>query len=306
MAFQYSPVVVKKNITTKLPIRIISKPNTTKLIPIKKQSTTTIIKQIAAKPKASLTPSVLIRNKSVGEIKRPKSVKFITSNVTGESLNKINSLRGVGKDKILVIVGNGPSLLEIPTNELRNNDKIDIMSINKPDDRLWPTTYWVFFDATQLRRHEIMWNDYNGYIFNSTSIKARKNKSIQVKNLHGKGFSKDLTIGLHIGRSSVYAAMQIALWLDYKHIYIVGVDMNPSGGKDGRLHFYGVSPDVKPEIRASRFEKEAEHYQHAAENLDESIRKRYTFCSSYLQWPFAKHFNIIDHADAVKEILAAI
>tara|TARA_R110000868_G_scaffold45841_18_gene151849 strand:- start:164 stop:1609 length:1446 start_codon:yes stop_codon:yes gene_type:complete len=45
---------------------------------------------------------------------------------------------------------------------------------------------------------------------------------MQFKNIGGKGFSKDASKGIHIGRSSVFAAMQIGLWMGYEKIYIFG------------------------------------------------------------------------------------
>ncbi len=70
--------------------------------------------------------------------------------------------------------------------------------------------------------------------------------------------------------------MQIAYWMNYDHIYLFGVDMNPAG-IDGKLHFYGDNPDVEPSIRKDRFEKEATYYSHAAEILTEEERAKYTF-----------------------------
>jgi hypothetical protein len=167
---------------------------------------------------------------------------------------------------------------------------------------LWPTTYWTFFDISQLRRHEDIWNGYNGVIFNSTSIKRQKLTSLQLKNLGGQGFSKDLTKGIHIGRSSVYAAMQLAHWMEYDKVFIFGVDMNPEG-IDGKLHFYGVNPDVDPNKRKERFKNEAEFYEYAANILSDAEKAKYVFCSSANNWPFTNKYNKLRHEIAVQQIL---
>lgn len=72
---------------------------------------------------------------------------------------------------------------------------------------------------------------------------------------------------------------------------------------DGKTHFYGVNPDVSPEARIGRFDKEAEYYTDAADKLDEEIRKRFFFCSSYNQYGFVEKFNKVNHREAVPIIL---
>jgi hypothetical protein len=235
-------------------------------------------------------------------LRKKTQVKYVTSNVSPESIAKVASLRNTGKGKVLVIVGNGPSISEAPLEKLKGHAKIDTLSINKPDARLWPTTHWAFFDGSQMRRHEDLWSSYGGNIFNSTAIKKQKQKSMQFKHIHGKGFSRDASKGIHIGRSSVFASMQIGLWMGYEHIYIFGCDMNPEG-LDGKLHFYGDNPDVQPSIRKNRFKDEAVHYDHAATILGPEERSLFTFCTEYNPWGFVKEFNQMSHKEAVVHIV---
>lgn len=241
--------------------------------------------------------------KRVQKVVKPATVKYITQPVSADSQTKIKQLKGVGHGKVLIIVGNGPSINEIDLPGIRELPGIDFMSINKPDERIWPTQYWVFFDLSQLRRHQSLWDNFKGIIINSTSIKQSKLNSLQVRNIGGKGFSLDALNGIHIGRSSVYGAMQLAHWMEYSHIYIIGCDMNPNG-VGGKLHFYGTNPDVKPDARANRFQKEAEFYDHAGSILDSSIREKFTFCSSYNSWPFVKHFNSLNHLHLYEHLKA--
>lgn len=75
-------------------------------------------------------------------------------------------------------------------------------------------------------------------------------------------------------------------------------------GINGKLHFYGVNPDVEPKIRAQRFEAESKFYEHAAEVLTESERSKFTFCSQGINpWPFIDKFQSCVHTDAVDKIL---
>jgi hypothetical protein len=221
--------------------------------------------------------------------------------LSGANVERIREIRGIGLNRCLIVVGNGPSVGEMPLDQLRGHDRIHTLSINTPDMRLWPTTYWVFFDPSQSRRHEALWSTYAGTIFNSTGIQKIKENTIRLANKRGGGFSFALDEFVHIGQSSVYAAMQIAHWMEYESVYLMGVDMCVVGDQ---LYFYGVNPDVKPEARAAKFKREATHYDTAARILTEADRKRFIFCSNYNPHGFVDKFGRLDHTKAVEAILA--
>jgi len=245
-----------------------------------------------------------IRQHIPARIKKP-TVKVITRDPPEASIRRIHELHNSCVGRMLVIIANGPSVLEVDTTKLLGNPRIDLMSINKPDMRIWPTKYWLFCDTSQLKRHRELWSNYNGCILNSTMISESRPGTVQIKNIPGKGFSLDLTKGFHIGRSSVYAAMQVALWLGYDKIYIFGIDMGSVSvnGQD-MLHFYGVNPDVSPDNRAKRFKDEAKYYEDAVNKLPEEIRKRFYFCSSYNKFEFLDAFNRLGHREAIELIIA--
>lgn len=300
------PQVHRKNIVIKTPktVQVVVKPSISKTQSLNNIKQTTI-KQRTQEQNPPTKNSAVIRprNSAKRELRRKiPNIKYSTRNPTPESLEKIKKIQNKSRDRIMIVIGNGPSISEAPLEYLKNNQNIDILSINKPDERLWPTSHWAFFDRSQLRRHQAMWDSYNGIIFNSTAIKEQKAKSMQFKHLGKNGFSKDMLKGLHIGRSSVYASMQILLWMNYDHIYIFGCDMNPNG-IDGKLHFYGVNPDVEPALRSQRFEKEAASYNYAAKYLSEADRLKFTFCTEYNPWPFVKEFNEMSHKSAIGPIL---
>lgn len=263
------------------------------------------LSRAVVKPK--ITSDVVSRKANRGshntksKLKRSKVIYQTRDPVPG-SVDKINKLKNVGKLKALIIIGNGPSINEIDLSVLKHKHRIHTLSINRPDPRLWPTDYWAFFDSSQIRRHKALWDAYDGIIFNSTAIKEQKTKSMQFKNLGGKGFSLEAVRGINIGRSSVYAAMQIALWMNYQEIFIFGCDMNPNG-LNGQLHFYGDNPDVNPAVRKNRFKSEAEYYEWAADQLDETYRKKFYFCSEYNTWDFVNSYINISHRTAIELIL---
>ena len=255
------------------------------------------------------TPRIVTRAKpgrQPGISKRP-TISYVSREMSPEDRKKVSSIKNIGKHKYLIIIGNGPSILETPLHELRSNPRIDMMSINRPDKRIWPTQYWLFCDTTQYTRHKELWLSYEGKIINTTAIAYTKPNSVHIRNLGGIGFSEDLTNGFYLGRSSCFAAMQVGLWMGYEHIYLFGVDMKSVviNGKT-MTHYYGNNPDVTPTNRESRFVNEARHYQHAADTLSSTIRSKFTFCSAYLAFKFVDRFNRLDHRKAVERILEVV
>ena len=245
-----------------------------------------------------------LANKQVAAAKSSKpTVRIITRDPPEASTRRLRELYNSCVGRILVIIANGPSVLEIDTAKLLNNQRVDIMSINKPDSRVWPTKYWLFCDTSQLKRHHDLWANYNGCIFNSTMITESRPGTIFIKNIPGFGFSTDLTKGFHIGRSSVFSAMQVALWLGYDRIYIFGIDMG-AVKVDGKeiLHFYGVNLDCTTDSRKKRFAEEAKYYEDAAHSLPPETRKKFYFCSSYNSFKFLDHFNRLNQHEALRMI----
>lgn len=232
--------------------------------------------------------------------RNPSVLKRNHKDILSKFVDKTKELRDSGIGKSLAIIACGPSILQVDLGKLNNVPNLDIMSINKPDMRIWPTKYWCFCDYSQYRRNADLWEQYNGIIINPSSMKARHQNQILIKNISGKGFSKDLLKGYYIGRSTTFASMQVALWMNYDKIYIFGCDM---GEVNGALHFYGQNPDVSNENRQKRFAIEAEYYNNAAKSLDEYERDKFVFCSSYNKWSFVDKFNKLDHKEAVDHIL---
>ncbi len=301
-------IVIKPSINKVLDIsRVANQKQKIQQIPIKKEPKSPETAIINNRPKniQKQSNNIIIRNinKPSQKTSRKGQVTYVTRDITNESKDRISKIKNAGVGKCLVIIGNGPSVLEIDTPKLRNHNNIDILSINQPDIRIWPTNYWAFFDRSQINRHKKIWEGYDGTILNSTSIKEQTRKSMQFKMLGNEGFSRDMMKGIYIGRSSVYASMQIALWMNYNEVFIFGCDMDPSG-LNGNLHFYGTNPDVEPRIRASRFERESKSYEIAAEVLNIDERKKFIFCSDYNKWPFIEKFERLSHSIAIDHIVA--
>jgi hypothetical protein len=232
---------------------------------------------------------------------RPSHLRRAHDKLMGKHTTKIRELRGSGRGRVLVILACGPSVNRIPVNELVDHPKIDIMCINKPEMRVWPSKFWMFCDQSQYNRNKDHWADYKGTIINASSVRASHPKQVLIKTIAGKGFSRDMTKGLHIGRSTTYAAMQVSLYLGYDKVYILGCDM---GEVDGQMHRYGQNPDVTNENRARRFGKEAEHFTYGTNSLKDYEKSKFTFCSEFNKFDFVDQFNRENCDDTVPAILS--
>jgi hypothetical protein len=240
----------------------------------------------------------LVSNKTIRQVNRSQQ-----NPITRDAdYNRLMSLKNSGTGQILVMIACGPSANEVDFSPLKNGKNIRTMVINKPISYIWPTDYWAFCDQSQYERNKLEFESYNGLLINSIGVRARRSNQILIKAIQGQGFNIDITNGYYIGRSSVYANMQTALFMNFDKIFIFGIDMCAVNGK---THHYGngFNPDVDTEIRIQRFTYEANHYNHAATILSEEMRKKFYFCSSYNPFSFVEKFNKWDHKDAIQKIL---
>lgn len=271
-----------------------------------KQRTPPVVKHKTIKKK----PNKLIQKYASQKIDKPIRILDGSNVPYSKYKNKLLKLKNIGEGRILIMIACGPSVLEAPLELLKDKDKIDFMVLNKPygfdnigkeeHSFIWPSKYWSFCDQSQYNRNQKAWDTYQGIIINSPGVRQRKNNQIMIKNLPGNGFSKNIIKGYHIGRSTTYANMQVAYWMNYDRIYIFGLDMTDVNGK---LHSYGVNPDVSPKNRKARFKNEAEFYGQATNILNKQELSKFIICSSYNPWDFMKKFRRLDQKKAPQIIL---
>lgn len=277
-------------------------------------------KHISILPQAATKPNPVIKEKRQPVLVKQNSpfgaknkvnpnknknnkLNTLTKSVKQDGINNesILALKGRGRGRILVMIACGPSVKEVSDLDLlKGHPRIFTMTINKPQPPLWPTDAWAFCDHSQYNRNKNEFDNYKGMLINSSSIKVRKLNQILIRAKQGRGFSFDLTNGFYIGRSTTYTNMQTALYMGFEKIFLFGVDMCEV---DGKLWSYGVNPDVAPKNRVQRFSMEAEHYQNAANILQEIDRKKFYFCTTYNPFPFIKEFNRRDQKTVVPEII---
>lgn len=157
-----------------------------------------------------------------------------------------NSIVNTAERKRCFIVGNGPSISEMPLDALAGEDIFCVnrgmraLDIGLPNPR-----YLVVADPLVYKNHarEI---DADGAsvekYFLATNCLWRRPPSVPVIPVGSSGKKLSLvpfrhaSLHLHRGNSVVVMAAQIAHLMGYKEIYIIGVDLDYSGAT---THFYG-------------------------------------------------------------------
>lgn len=211
--------------------------------------------------------------------------------------SSVAALKDIGLNKDLIIVGNGPSKASVPLELLKD---YDIISVNRPDLRIWPTKYWVLCDKAQYKWNQEYADTYKGTLIAGANVLAPQ--STRIGSIGGKGFAFNPLNGVYIGRSTVYVSMQLAVYMGYRRIYIFGHDQSDAG--TGKFYEWGSNPFVKDSERSRRFQREAESFTWASQNLIESIRKRFFFCSKWNPFPYIDKFNRLDEMISIPHILA--
>jgi hypothetical protein len=223
---------------------------------------------------------------------------------------KVRALRNAGAGRILVVVASGPSVNEVDLTPLKEHALVDTLSINTPHPALNPTTYWAFCDDDVYDRDPELFHTYPGVILNSWNVRAARPEVLNAENQvlipyvdeMSLPFSRNLLQGYVLGKSTTYASLQTALWMNYDKVFVFGCDMcRPPGAK--HLHFQGGLHEMEPGEREERFALEAEHYLLAARHLTPTERSKFIFCSAYNPWPFLRYFGHLDHREAVEHVL---
>jgi hypothetical protein len=154
-----------------------------------------------------------------------------------KNINFLKSLRDKYAGNSCVIVGNGPSLKISDLNMLKHvvtfaSNKI-YLAFDETDWR--PTFYTVVdiivaknniedikkLDVKKLFSNAILqiFRDSKAYYFNEFMTRFEKEE-------YQFPFSKDITLGVNSGYTVVYNQLQLAYYMGFKTVYLIGVDYN--------------------------------------------------------------------------------
>jgi hypothetical protein len=162
-----------------------------------------------------------------------KTIHFLLSN---EAKN-LKLFKNKHKDKRCFIIGNGPSLTVEDLDKLKNEITFAFNRIYYIFDKTeWRPTYYcsedektIFPSKEEINLLEVdnkffpvnfPW-DYNIHFNNAKYYLFKFGDSLKEPK-----FSEDIVKGIYWGNTVVYTAIQIAVYMGIKEIYLIGVDHN--------------------------------------------------------------------------------
>lgn len=172
--------------------------------------------------------------------------------VSGNKYKQIIKYKGIHKGQRCFIVATGPSLILNDLNKLKNEITISMNSIVKLFDQTdWRPTYYGIQDVDVYKKikHDIECSDLQ-HIFYGDSINHFCLKSAipfrldLQKHLLGDlsvKFSPDFSKIVYDGHTITYSMIQLAVYMGFNEIYLLGCDTNYSGPKS-HIAEYGELP----------------------------------------------------------------
>ncbi len=156
------------------------------------------------------------------------------------------------RGKRLFIVASGPSLLDVPTERLRGEITL---TVNDALLKFPHSHYAAIMDSRKLHELHLELLEVEGLF----TLKGNS-YGTEVPLLGTDGFSLDLEQGAFSGYTTAYFALQIAVFMGFREIYYLGLDL---GNTARQSHFFGSRalqdrdrPDVYAKMRQS-FERVA-------------------------------------------------
>ncbi len=154
------------------------------------------------------------------------------------SRNKIRKLKNKYEGERCFIIGNGPSLREMDLSSLRSEFTFGLNRIYLLFDKLgFQTTFLVSVNDLVIEQSHQELNKINSQKF--FAWKTRKfinfdRNTIFLRTLARQGFYKDVIKGVWEGTTVTYVALQIAYYLGFERVILIGVDH--SFKAKGRVH----------------------------------------------------------------------
>ena len=166
---------------------------------------------------------------------------------------------GAWSNEPCFIIGGGPSLIGFDFNRLRGRGHVIV--INRafefaPFADILFFMDWRFYrlchdDPARYR----MWQDFKGHKVFLNIMGRKLEDCYSVRSVGRHGLSKSIAGGLHHGNNSGVGALNLALCLKARPIYLLGYDMRH---ENGQAHFHSGYGAVAHEKTALSFAREFE------------------------------------------------
>lgn len=196
-----------------------------------------------------------------------------------ESYGYLKKYQGIHKGQDCFILGNGPSLRREDLDKLHEIGAISMASngiYRVFNDTRWRPDYYVIGDAMVYEKNKDMLPKEITFFMRDFYGNARENNDIIWYNSIGEKyypgyptFSEDLMNGVYGGRTVTYDMLQIAVYMGFQNIYLIGVDF--SWGENGKsTHFYVNKKEDKMIRNATNYRDEIEHAYFSARKYADS------------------------------------
>lgn len=163
------------------------------------------------------------------------------------------------------ITASGPSLLEFDPTILR---KEHIICVNDTIERFPWTRYGISADSGPAHKYI----DQVPVMF--CTNRMTQDNHVYIAKAKAFGFSFDLTQSGVTGRTTTYLALQLAVWMGFKTIYLVGLDLCVT---NTHTHFYGTKKNFQW-MTGKHFVVMQRSFKQAAKSLKDTDVKVYN-CS---------------------------
>ncbi len=148
-------------------------------------------------------------------------------------MKSISFYKNLHLGKNIFILSSGPSLADLDLSLLKNKM---VMGLNR-STQIYPTPYYqCVFD---YRLFDLFLDSYNS-VRQLFTLEGRP-LGLPLKLLGGEGFSLDLEKGIYSGYTISYFALQVVVYMGFKNIFYLGLDLKHEGPK---THFFGQDPQT--------------------------------------------------------------
>lgn len=143
----------------------------------------------------------------------------------------LEKYKNIHKGKTCFIIGNGPSLNKMDLKPLAKYYTFGLNKIYLIEDRVdLNLSYLVAVNVDVLQQSVEKYNSLNIPMFlsytNSKSLKLKNEKINYIFSTGGTTFSKDITNKISEGATVTFVAMQIAYYMGFEKVFLIGVDHN--------------------------------------------------------------------------------
>lgn len=204
----------------------------------------------------------------------------------------LHRFKNLHKGKRCFIIGNGSSLTTADLNKLLENNEICFGMNGIPiifEDTLWRPDYYVCEDDKAMESFgdsilhsgmdNIMISDASGEFLS----RAKEYENIYVFHMTIEdylpgvpSFSNDITKVLYCGYTVTYICLQIAVYMGFQEIYLLGIDFDYDDGETVEVkHFSGKYHTEQDKINPCRKRENLLAYQAARQYADSHDVKIY-------------------------------